>query len=226
MTLNEILEPFGIELDKFQLEKLETLYSTLIEWNEKINLTAITEKEEVVVKHFADSIIPLKYFEGRVCDVGAGAGFPSLPLAIANPKLEISMIDSVDKKVKYLNHAAKKLGLNAKASHVRAEDFAKGKREYFDTVTARAVAQIATLAEYLLPLCKVGGSVIMYKGGDVEEELKAAERSVAVLGGKVRKVEKYSFAGQSRAIVVIDKVEKTPLRYPRPQNKPRTQPIS
>ena len=226
MTLNEILAPFGIELTEKELSKFELLYSTLIEWNEKMNLTAITDREEVYVKHFADSLIPLKYFEGNVCDVGAGAGFPSLPLSIVAPSLDVTMIDSVDKKVKYLNAAAGVLGVKAKALHVRAEDFAKTKREYFDVVTARAVAQTATLAEYLLPLCKVGGKVIMYKGGDVEEELKAAEKSVAVCGGKISKVEKYSFAGQSRTIVVVDKIEKTPLKYPRPQNKPRTQPIS
>ena len=226
MTLNEVLKPFGIELSDEQLEKFDALYDVLTEWNQKINLTAVTEKQDVVIKHFADSLIPLSLFEGKVLDVGAGAGFPSLPLAIANADLDVTMIDSVDKKVGYLNHTSQTLRLNARAIHIRAEDFAKGAgRESFDRVTARAVAACVTLAEYLLPLCKIGGKVIMYKSGDVEEELKEAEKCIAICGGKIAKIEKYEFGGQSRSIVIIDKITHTPSKYPRSGNKPRLQPI-
>jgi len=226
MTLNEILAPFDVVLSDEQLNKFESLYLRLVEWNQKINLTSIIERDDVFIKHFADSLIPLKYFKGKVLDVGAGAGFPSLPLAIADPTLSITMIDSVDKKVKYLNDTADQLGLSAKALHVRAEDFGRTEgRESFDRVTARAVASSATLAEYLLPLCKVGGKVVLYKSGDVLEELNESKRAIEECGGKIEKVETYEFCSLSRSVIIIDKVSKTPKKYPRSGNKPRLQPI-
>ena len=225
--LRPILESEGVRLDERTYDTLERSYLLLLEWNEKINLTAITSPEEVAIKHYADSLIPLAYFKGKVCDVGAGAGFPSLPLAVANPELDVTMIDSVRKKTDYLCLAAQTLGLtNARAVHVRAEDYARGVgRESFDRVTARAVASLVTLAEYLLPLCKVGGKALIYKSGEVDEELEQAKYALSLLGGKVEKVERYAFSGVSRTLVIVEKVKPTPAKYPRSGNKPRLQPL-
>lgn len=225
MNLNEILKQFNIELNESQIAKFEKYYELLIEWNNKINLTAITDHDEVIVKHFADSLIGLPYFKGRVCDVGAGAGFPSVPLAIGGVE-NLLLLDSLEKRIKFLETVKSELSLDFETVHSRAEDFGRGEnRESFDTVTARAVANTSTLAEYLLPLVKVGGKAVIYKGGDIDEELKEAEYAIKVLGGKVSEVKKYSFVGLSRSLVIITKVQSTLKAYPRVGNKPKTSPL-
>lgn len=226
MNLNEILIPFKIELTKSQLDKFEAYYNLLIEWNSKINLTAITEYNEVLVKHFADSLIGLPFFKGKVCDVGAGAGFPSVPLSIGGVD-DILLLDSLEKRIRFLETVKSELGLNYKTIHSRAEDAGRGNlRESFDTVTARAVANTSTLVEYLLPLVKVGGQAVIYKGGDIDDELKQAEYAISVLGGKVKEVIKYTFEGLSRSLLIISKVKNTPKAYPRVGNKPKSNPLS
>lgn len=226
MNLNDILSPYNIALSEESLGKLDSFYELLIEWNKVMNLTAITERDEVTVKHFADSLIGLKYMSGSVCDVGAGAGFPSIPLIIANPSLKFTLIDSLAKRINFLNNVREKLGLSYTTLHMRAEDAgSKELRESFDTVTARAVASLSTLVEYLLPLVKVGGSAVIYKASDTEEEIKEAQKAITLLGGKLKSVDKYFFEGQGRSIIVIDKVAVTPKKYPRSGNKPRLNPI-
>lgn len=225
MNLNDLLKEFGIELTDTQIAKFEKYYELLIDWNNKINLTAITEYDEVLVKHFADSLIGLPFFKGRVCDVGAGAGFPSVPLAIAGVQ-EMVLLDSLEKRIKFLEVLKSELGLVFETTHARAEDFGRGVgRESFDTVTARAVANTSTLVEYLLPLLKVGGKAVVYKGGEIEEELKEAEHAISVLGGKIEEVKKYSLVELSRSIVIIKKIKPTPKAYPRVGNKPKTSPL-
>lgn len=225
MNLNEILKPFNIELNDEQIDKFEKYYELLIDWNNKINLTAITDYDEVIVKHFADSLIGLPYFVGRTCDVGAGAGFPSVPLAIAGVE-DMLLLDSLEKRIKFLETLKCDLGLNYETIHSRAEDFGRGEnRESFDTVTARAVANMSTLVEYLLPLVKVGGRAVVYKGGDIDEELKESEYAINILGGKINEVKKYTFESLSRSIVVVTKVKPTPKAYPRVGNKPKTSPL-
>ncbi len=226
MNLNDILFPYNIVLSDENLQKLDSFYDLLTEGNKVMNLTAITERDEVTVKHFADSLIGLRYMHGSVCDVGAGAGFPSIPLIIANPSLRFTLIDSLAKRINFLNNVKEKLGLNFTTFHMRAEDAGSGSlRESFDTVTARAVASLNTLVEYLLPLVKIGGSAVIYKASDTEEELEESQKAIALLGGKLRSVDKYFFEGQGRSIIVIDKVAATPKKYPRSGNKPRLNPI-
>ncbi len=226
MTIQEILSPFDITVGDTQKEKLDAFYSLLIEWNEKMNLTAITDYNDVTVKHFADSIIGLPYMKGRVCDVGAGAGFPSIPLAVMGVD-SLVLADSLAKRISFLNEVIDKLDLSCTALHIRAEDMGRGEyRESFDTVTARAVAHTQTLVEYLLPLVKVGGRAVLYKSGDVDEELQSSEFAIARLGGKIEKVVRYELCGMERTLVIISKISSTPKAYPRSGNKPRTQPLT
>ncbi|MBO4534438.1 MAG: 16S rRNA (guanine(527)-N(7))-methyltransferase RsmG, partial [Clostridia bacterium] len=209
-----------------RLQLLERYYNLLVEWNAKFNLTAITDRDEVYVKHFADSLLGHSFFKGKVCDVGAGAGFPSLPLAIMGVADSYLLIDSVGKKVNFLTEVGYQLDLKqVKALHIRAEEAGRGEyREEFDTVTARAVAPTATLLEYLAPLAKVGGRVVLYKT-DAKLELDAAKPILHKLGLKVAEVKEFDLEGFHRAIVVFDKVKSTPKAFPRMGNKPRTQPL-
>ena len=220
--------PLLAELDfnAYRLKRLEQYYQLLLEWNAKFNLTAITDRDEVYTKHFADSLLGYKVVAGDICDVGAGAGFPSLPLAIMGVGDSYTLIDSVGKKVNFLTEVAEKLDLdNVKALHLRAEEAGRGDlRERFDTVTARAVAPTATLLEYLAPLAKVGGHVVLYKT-DATLELETARPILHKLGLKEGSVTEYDLEGFRRAIVVFDKVKSTPKAYPRMGNKPRTQPL-
>ncbi len=226
MTIQEILSSFDITVSNLQKEKLDTFYSLLVEWNEKMNLTAITDYDEVLIKHFADSIIGLPYMNGKTCDVGAGAGFPSIPLSVMGVDGMV-LADSLAKRINFLNEVIDKLDLNCTAVHIRAEDMGRGAyRESFDTVTARAVANTQTLVEYLLPLVKVGGKAVLYKSGDVDEELKNSEFAITKLGGKIEKVVRYELCGMERSLVIIDKISATPKAYPRSGNKPRTQPLT
>lgn len=208
-------------------EAFEQYYQLLVEWNEKFNLTAITDREEVFVKHFRDSLLGEQFIpEGAsVLDIGAGAGFPSLPIKIARPDIELTLIDSVGKKVTFLNEVISSLNVkNAKALHVRAEDIKE--REGFDCVVSRAVANLSTLAEYCLPFVRVGGTFVSYKAFDCEEEVTLAGNAVKILGGAIERVEKLTLDDQTgRSFVIIKKVEKTAKKYPRGKNLPRKTPL-
>ena len=224
----KLFEKYNLNLTEEKLNKLNIFYSELIFYNNSFNLTAITEENEVFIKHFLDSIFPEFLIEknSSVIDIGAGAGFPSLPLKIYRPDLNVTMIDSLNKRVNFLNDVIKKLELeNISAFHARAEDFAKTSRENFDYAVVRAVAKIPTLIEYAFPLLKVGGRLLCYKGGDVEEELKQSENALKILGGVVERVEKFNLEGNSRTIVLIKKFEHTPSKYPRSKNLPKLKPL-
>lgn len=208
-------------------EKLLKYRDFLIEENKKINLTAITEPEEIEIKHFKDSLTIKDYVKGRVLDIGRGAGFPGIVLKIDNDNLDVTLIDSVRKKVNFMNEAIELLELkNIRAIHVRAEDYAKEEREKFDTVTSRAVSNLTTLSEYAIPFLKIGGRFIAMKGPKADLEVKKAQNAIKKLGGKIIEIKKLEFDGNERNIVIIEKVKQTPKRYPRGQNKPLKNPIS
>jgi len=225
MDFNGQLSQWGISLTPEQVARLERYYALLVEWNERFNLTAVTDKGEVYAKHFADSLAGLRFMYGKVCDVGAGAGFPSLALAIADTSVRYTLLDSVGKKVTFQQAVIDDLGLNAEARHIRAEDAGKGPlRETFDVVTARAVAPIGTLLEYLAPLAKVGGRVVVYKT-NIEEELASAANAMRILSLRLADSFEYEIEGASRCILVFDKTASTKPAYPRGGNKPRTMPL-
>ncbi|SDK22972.1 16S rRNA (guanine(527)-N(7))-methyltransferase RsmG [Sediminibacillus albus] len=224
----------GIELTGKQLDQFSTYFQTLVKWNEKMNLTAITDKEEVYAKHFFDSVSAAFYhdFKGpiHVCDVGAGAGFPSLPLKICFPELKVTIVDSLQKRISFLNHLAGQLELSDVAFyHDRAESFGKKEkfRGQFDIVTARAVARMSVLAELCLPLCKTNGTFIAMKGPNLNEEMKDAENALSVLGGELLNTHTFELPGDNgeRNIAIIKKKRKTPNKYPRKPGVPNRTPI-
>lgn len=230
----EALSAKGISLSPKQLEQYETYYSLLVEWNEKMNLTAITDKPEVYLKHFYDSITAAFYFDFNkplhICDVGAGAGFPSLPIKIAFPEIKVTIVDSLNKRIGFLEHLSKELGLqNVQLAHDRAETFGQNKehRESYDVVTARAVARLSVLSELCMPLVKVGGTFIAMKGASAEEELDVGKKAIAILGGKLQ--QSYSFTlpqeDSERNILIIKKEKATPKKYPRKPGTPNKTPI-
>ena len=212
-------------------EKFKAFYELLISYNQKINLTAVTDIKEVCYKHFLDSVNKVDFFKKNalITEVGSGAGFPSLPLAILREDLSFTLIESVGKKCNFLEAATKELELeNVKVFNARAEDLAKEEtfREKADYAIARAVAKINTLCEYLLPFVKIGGKAVLWKGEGYIEELESAKNAVNVLGGKNSEVLEYSLGefGQ-RYLVIIDKVKATPTKYPRGQGKERKCPL-
>ena len=231
----DLLVQNDIHLTEYQANQFQLYYNTLVEWNKKVNLTAITEENEVYLKHFYDSITPSFFLPfhdvNTVCDIGAGAGFPSIPLKICFPHLHITIVDSLKKRVHFLEYLVELLQLtNVKLVHSRAEDFGqkKANREKFDVVTARAVAKMAVLAEYCLPVCNIGGMFISLKGMNIDEELKQAKKAIRVLGGEI--VENKEFLlpieKSERSIVLIKKVSKTMKVYPRKAGTPAKNPIT
>ena len=227
-------ESFGIQLTVQQKDQFFEYYRLLVQWNEFMNLTAITEMEEVMEKHFVDSLALSKAAEvGKIetlIDVGTGAGFPGIPLKIAYPHLRVVLLDSLNKRVKFLSTVIETLGLtNIQAVHGRAEDAARQKdyREQFDAAVSRAVANMASLSEYCLPFIKVGGVFVPYKSGNIEEELKDAGKAVKTLGGTIRRVEKFQLPDTDieRSLVLIKKTERTDKRYPRKAGLPSKEPI-
>ncbi len=228
--LKEIFEKYDIEVSQNQADMFDKYFSMLVETNKHLNLTAITEEREVLIKHFLDSVLPAKLIpqNATLVDVGTGAGFPALPLKIVRPDLKVCLVDSLNKRVNFLKDVCGELKLeNISALHSRAEDFAKNHREKFDVAVARAVAQLNTLAEYLLPLVKVGGVAVIYKSSKLEEELKDAKKAIEILGAKVEKIEKIVVDEENleRNILVLKKVKNTPNKYPRDKNKPKLDPI-
>ena len=214
----------GLDLTEKQYNQFITYMKLLQEWNEKINLTAITEDEEVIKKHFIDCIKAFKSKAVRnaktVIDVGTGAGFPGLPIAIMNPDISVTLLDSLNKRINFLNTVIKELGLkNVKTIHSRAEDGGKDKglREKFDIATSRAVANMTVLSEFCLPFVKVGGNFIALKGPLVEEELNSSKNAIATLGGKLQDVIKIDIEGTElkHNIVVVNKIKACPMSFPR-----------
>ncbi len=228
--IEELFKKYGFELSERQIEQFDKYMKFLLEENAKFNLTAIEEPEEIVIKHFIDSILGIDKIEkgASLVDVGSGAGFPGVPIKIMREDIELTLIDSLSKRVNFLKELSLLLGLeNVKCKHVRAEDFAmKEGREKFDVATARAVAALPTLAEYLLPLVKVGGKVIMFKGLKSKEELAQGDKAIRTLGGKLESVLSFKLDDfGERNVIVLKKVSKTDAKYPRGKNQPKLKPI-
>lgn len=228
--LIEIFNKYGFKLTDKQSDQFVSYFNFLLEENKKFNLTSITDEDGVCFKHFLDSVLPVKEIpqNAKIIDVGTGAGFPGIPLKILRPDIEITLLDSLQKRVNFLGQVAKLLKLDKVVCvHDRAEDYCKKTREKFDIALSRAVAQIPTLSEYLLPFVKIGGKVIMYKSQKTDEEIEAGKKAIEVLGGKIAKVEKIDVAEieAQRTFVYISKIKQTPAKYPRAKNLPKTKPI-
>ena len=235
-TFNEgLLEKAGTMGVRFSVEQMDKFYkymNLLIEWNEKMNLTAIIEPNEIILKHFIDSITILKDIKdgSTVVDVGTGAGFPGIPLSIMNPTLKITLVDSLNKRLIFLQEVINELDLkNVELVHARAEEFGRNKkyREKFDVATSRAVANMATLSEYLLPLVKINGKVISMKAGNASQEIEDSKKAIKTLGGNINNIEEFNLPQSDigRTIIIIDKIKETPGKYPRKPGTPSKEPI-
>lgn len=230
----EELKKTGITLTERQREQFDRYYELLVERNKVMNLTGITDYDEVNLKHFIDSltIVRLKDMSKitTLIDVGTGAGFPGIPIKIAFPHIKIVLLDSLNKRLKFLDDVIRELDLEEiRTLHGRAEDYAKKPeyREKFDLCVSRAVANLSTLSEYCLPFVKKGGSFVSYKSGEADEEIRSSENAVNILGGKIEKIEKFMLPDTDigRALVQIDKVKNTPGRYPRKAGVPAKEPL-
>lgn len=228
------LEMLGIQLTDVQKEQFDRYYELLIEWNRVMNLTGITEYDEVNLKHFTDSltIVRIKNVENvsTLIDVGTGAGFPGIPIKIAFPHIKVTLLDSLNKRIKFLNQVVEELDLKDVVTlHGRAEDYAKREeyREQFDLCASRAVANLSTLSEYCLPFVKKGGCFISYKSADSDEEIEQSKKALDILGGKIEKVDKFVLPGSDmgRALVMVEKVKNTPRKYPRKAGVPSKEPL-
>lgn len=226
------LEELQIKLDDTQVNQFIQYYEMLVEKNKVMNLTAITEFDEVIEKHFLDSLSLIKVYdltkEVSVLDMGTGAGFPGIPLKIAFPQLQVTLADSLNKRILFLQEVIDTLGLEkVEAIHARAEELGRNKeyREQYDLVVSRAVANLASLGEYCIPFVKLGGEFISYKSGEIEEEVKNAKNAVFLLGGKVKEVYKFDLYEQKRSFVRIEKVKGTPKAYPRKAGTPTKMPL-
>ena len=218
----------NIELSRDKADKLLKLYEFLVEYNQNVNLTAITDFEEVVVKHFIDSVLPFSMIDikenSSFIDVGTGAGFPSIPLMIVRPDLKGTLLEALNKRCVFLEKACELTCVDAKVVHGRAEDYTKEKREAFDFATARAVAAMPVLCEYCIPYVKTGGRFIALKS--VNEDATQCEKAVNVLGGKIAEIKDYTITnGDSRRLFVIDKVSQTPTKYPRNPSMIKKKPL-
>lgn len=230
--LENALLQMNIPHDEETLNKYSIYMEGILKWNEKINLTAITERDEFVVKHFIDSILCCNFPEYKeantVIDVGTGGGFPGIPLAIISPEKKFVLADSLKKRLKVIDELADKASiLNVETVHGRAEELAKKKeyRQNFDLCVSRAVANMAVLSEYCLPFIKTGGYLLAYKGPDAEEEIKSAKKAIRILGGELIRLETAPLDGFEHNIVVIKKVKDTPAKYPRKAGTPAKTPI-
>lgn len=209
--------------------KFEKYCSLLVEWNEKINLTAITDHDEVFLKHFADSLIGEKFIKkgSSVIDIGTGAGFPSLPIKIVREDITLTLNDCLNKRLIFLNEVIKELELSkVRTLHSRAEDLPK--KEKYDYALSRAVASLNTLCEYCLPFVKVGGYFIAFKSKDIDEEVENAKNAISILGGKIEEIKEINIPDTDivRKLVFIKKIKETPSKYPRGKNLPKTKPLT
>ncbi|WP_282938676.1 16S rRNA (guanine(527)-N(7))-methyltransferase RsmG [Paenibacillus sp. RC67] len=229
------LKEKGVHLSDYQISQFETYYKVLVEWNEKMNLTGITEREQVYIKHFYDSL-SVSFFtdmmeKRSIADIGSGAGFPSIPLKIAFPHLEVTIVDSLNKRIQFLNHLVSELKLTGvNCIHGRAEDIARQRvhRDQYDMVTARAVARLAVLNEFCLPFTKVQGNFIAMKGSEVVEELEEAAFSLKELRSKYLHTHRFDLPDQEaskRHLIVIEKTAATPSKYPRKAGTPLKTPL-
>ena len=234
-TLIKGSKQLDLDLDDKSIEAFKIYKGLLIEWNKKINITTITDDVEIDTKHFLDSLTPLStglfYGSKKVIDVGTGGGFPGVPLKIYNSELEVTLLDSLNKRIKFLEEVIEKLKLakNIEAIHGRAEEFSRTVeyREAYDICVSRAVASLDTLSEYCLPFVKVGGHFISMKGPDVEEEIKLSKNAIKTLGGNVVKTEKIKIplSDIEHSLIIIEKIKQTPTKYPRGGGKPRKKPL-
>ena len=239
MELNEFCKEIeeksskiDINLDNEICNKLYNYMNLLLEWNEKINLTAITDEKEIILKHFIDSFTINKFINSGdiMLDIGTGAGFPGLPIKIIRPEVDVFLMDSLNKRINFLNEVIELLQLkNIEAFHSRAEEMAKNNkfREKFDVVTSRAVAKLNILLEYMLPYTKINGKCLCMKGPNIEEEIKEAEKALKILGGEIEKIEKIILPDSNieRNIIIIRKKSATPLKYPRKAGMPTKEPL-
>lgn len=230
--LQRQLKAYGFSCTDKLAGQFDRYAEMLVDWNQRMNLTAITQPEEIVIKHFLDSLLLLKAVElpknATVIEVGTGAGFPSVPVSLYRPDLKLTLLDSLHKRITFLSEVTGALGVEASCVHGRAEETGckAAYREQYDLSCARAVAHLRELSEYCLPFVKVGGAFAALKGYEVEEELKEAAYAIEALGGKLEKVEKIILPGDNkRAIVVVRKVRQTPARYPRPSAKMKKSPL-
>lgn len=232
--LEQKLGELGIEQDQNQLERFHKFYQLLIEWNKVMNLTGITEYEDVVEKHFVDSLSIIKAIDlsgiHTVIDVGTGAGFPGIPLKIAFPHLRVVLLDSLNKRIKFLDEVISQLGLTEiRTIHGRAEEYARKEeyREQFDLCVSRAVANLSTLSEYCLPYIQVGGMFIPYKSGEIDDEVEQSKKAVRILGGNIKDVMKFELPGTDihRSFVLIHKEQHTQKKYPRKAGIPAKEPL-
>lgn len=231
-SLIEKAKMLNIEITQEQAQQFYKYMQLLLEWNEKMNLTAITEPEEVILKHFIDSITIKQYMDKAetVLDIGTGAGFPGIPLKILGENKEFTLLDSLNKRIIFLQTVIDELKLsNIQAIHGRAEEFIKqkNKSEGYDIVVSRAVARLNVLLEYMLPFVKIGGKCICMKAFDIEEELNAAKKAIEILGGQIEKIDTITLPNSDiqRKIIIIKKVKNTPSKYPRKAGTPAKEPI-
>ena len=230
--IREYAEELGMSLTNMQVDKFFTYMELLLEWNEKINLTAITKPEDIILKHFIDSMTVAQYIkqESKIVDIGTGAGFPGIPLKIIREDLDIILLDSLNKRINFLKEVIDKLQLTKiNAIHSRVEELGKDKkyREKFDVATSRAVANLSTLAEYQIPLVKLDGVCVSMKGSDVKEELELSKNAISLLGGKIEKVDNFQLPKSdiNRHVVIIRKIKNTPAKFPRKPGMPAKEPL-
>lgn len=230
--LKKLSNEMNIELNDDQTRNFYVFMQMLLEWNEKINLTAIIDPKEIILKHFIDSLTIIEYIKNddKLIDVGTGAGFPGIPLSIANDKINITLMDSLNKRINFLKEVKESLKLdNINTIHSRAEELGQNKqyREKYDIATSRAVANLTVLVEYLLPFVKIGGKAICMKGSEIKEELKDAKFAIKELGGKIIETKEFLLPNSDmrRNIIIIEKIKNTPRKYPRKAGTPSKQPL-
>jgi len=237
MNLEELLinsaKRFNVDIDRDMSKKFMMYKDLILDWNNRVNLTAIVDEREIILKHFIDSISIIENFDNdakSIVDIGTGAGFPGIPIKIVKPDYDITLLDSLNKRVKFLDAVTEDLGLTKIQSiHTRAEDAARDDflREEFDIATSRAVANMSILCEYALPFVKVGGEFLAFKGPEVEEEIKSANKAIKELGGELKDIKYINIPETDikHSIIIVSKIRQTPAKYPRNSNKIKSNPI-